>query len=90
MKSLQVYKYSAPTRYDQLQCGTIWNNMGEDSKVVRYIQASQDETFPNWQILGDFLEKSLAMDIADKKFIDKCVKSYKEYLINIQDQHDQK
>lgn len=78
MKSNQVHKYHDPTKYDPMPYGTIWHVIGEEKIVGRYIQLSKDESLPNWQILGAFLETSLMPQIDKQEFIDLCLKSYEK------------
>ena len=77
MSSNRVDKYSGPTKLDKHPYGTIWSNISEENMVVRYIQLSEDQDAPNWQILGQFLEICLLDKMEDPIFVAMCLDRYK-------------
>jgi len=66
-----------PTRYDkapyrQIDCVKDEDGAGEEC----YIQLSDDEENPQWEIIGEFLHKVFKHKLSDEQFIDDCIKRY--------------
>lgn len=48
--STSIHRHSAPTIYDQLECGS---KIVVANKYI-YIQTSQDENSPCWELMGEY------------------------------------
>lgn len=73
-----VQKYCPPTKFDTLPYGTLWSVMDEDKVIGRYIQLSKEESSPNWQIWGSFLESCFMNQIDNKEFMVLLLESYEK------------
>lgn len=66
-----------PTRYDKAPYRTISFIKNEDGVGTDYyIQISDDEDNPYWELLGEFLVKVFIDKCDDETFIDECIKRY--------------
>ena len=66
-----------PTRYDKAPYRQIVRVKDEEGAGEEYyIQLSEDEEHPYWELVGDFLLKAFSHKLSDEKFIDDCLKRY--------------
>jgi len=70
-------KVFPPTRYDKAPYRQIVRVKDEDGAGEEfYIQLSDDEDNPYWELLGEFFVKVYKNKLGDEQFIDECIKHY--------------
>lgn len=75
---IALQRYCPPTKLDVAPFGTIYHVM-VDSDIPQhlYIQVSEDETAPQWERMGVFLEKVFEEFLNDDTFVDECLRLFK-------------
>ncbi len=61
-----IYRMNAPTVHCYEPYSTQWRIRTDRGTEACYIQTSKDESKPNWERLGDILERSLYNKINDE------------------------
>lgn len=69
-------KYSVPTHFNKDVHGAIWI-FQEEKGIQIYIQTSPDSEAPSWKRMGEVLEKAFEHLYIDQKFIEMCLRLYK-------------
>ena len=73
----KLVRYCPPTKLDIAPFGTIYHVIVDgDLPAHRYIQTSQDETIPQWERMGVFLEKVYEESLDDDQFINECLRLF--------------
>lgn len=75
MDNGQLIRYSAPTKFDCAEYGTLWIQILDDCKEM-YIQVHKDENAPHWIPIGAFLEKALHAKLFEEGFLEECLKTF--------------
>ena len=70
--------YNSPTRYDKAPQGTIWESSKDDSSTNQSVQVNENSEEPQWETMGNFLEKALDDLIHDQGYIKSCIMLFKE------------
>lgn len=71
-----LIKYSIPSKFCFEPYGTIWQQMHDGDAYTLFIQASKNPEEPDWQKMGDFLEKVFENKFGHDGFIEHCLKEY--------------
>lgn len=70
-------KYAAPTKFDQAEYKTIWEEE-LDTETRWYIQVSKDSQNPIWITIGEFFTKIYQSCLGDGLFIDEQVELFEQ------------
>ena len=66
-------RYSAPSKYDIANHGTIFKVMGENNSYELFVQCSSNLESPEWKPINYLLEKTFHDFLTDKDFISLCL-----------------
>ena len=69
------YKYSRPTYLSRAPRKTVWFADMEDGVEI-FVQASEDESKPQWLRAGKFLENAFCFEMQNPDFITTAMKLY--------------
>jgi hypothetical protein len=70
-------KYAAPTKYDQAEYKSIWEQH-LDTETKWYIQVSKDSQNPIWITIGEFFTKIYQSCLGDGLFIEEQMELFEQ------------
>lgn len=74
---MRIERIFPPTRYDKAPYRQIVRVKDEEGCGEEfYIQLSDDEENPYWELLGELFVKAFKSKLDDDEFIDECIKKY--------------